>query len=192
MFFSKRAALPSVSSVRSQSASLDSIHFRVPENWRGKAKSKRVRKWFQRFLDGKISLAPIDPGPGPLELSVRLPRGELKRAAQQFKMPGVSLLRRIIAVQIGCTHPSSVSLRKPGIADQPSAYTQSKSVVPRRSVWPQASSPASQESIARKPLNIVTQVDGYRSLETIGQAIKRGEGITAEELIRWRAVYDGT
>ena len=125
-----------------------------------------------------------------MELSVRLPRGELKRAAQLFRIPGVSLLRRIIAAQIGDTHRPSVRQKTAQIAAPPSPNRQPVSLAPVRSPGPPLGSEAHSERGVRKPLSIVTHVDGYRSLETIGQAIQRGEGITAEELIRWRAVHE--
>jgi len=190
MAFWKPAALPSVRGSRSEPAALDSIHFRVPENWRRKVKSKRVRKWFRQFLEGKLSLSETDPGAGPLELSVRLPRGELKRAAQLFRIPGVSLLRRIIAPQVGDTHRPGVDLTTGQIAATHAAKRQPVPLAPVRSAGPTLGSEVHVERGVRKPLNIVTHVDGYRSLETIGDAIQGGEGITAEELIRWRAVHE--
>ncbi len=45
-------------------------------------------------------LAPRDPGPGPLELSVRISRRELNQAAQRRGMSGTVLLRRLIAAQL--------------------------------------------------------------------------------------------
>jgi hypothetical protein len=104
----KTRALPSAKTSRSKSVFpppesnlTDAIHFRVPEIWRGKIKSKRVRKWFTEFLEGRHALALTDPGAGELEVSVRISRRELNAAARRFGISGAVLLRRLIAAQLG-------------------------------------------------------------------------------------------
>jgi len=42
----------------------------------------------------------------------------------------------------------------------------------------------------KNQLNIITHVQGVRSLQEIDMAKRRGDGITFEELIRWRAVFE--
>ena len=89
---------------------LDSIHFRGPESWRGRIKSDLVRQWFGEFLAGRAFLAATDPGSGPSELSVRISRPELNRAAGQAKISGVALLRRLIAARIELQNGQSARL----------------------------------------------------------------------------------
>jgi hypothetical protein len=172
---------------RSQSLPLEPIHFRAPLNWLGLVKSKRVREWFHEFLDGRISLSSSDPGPGPLELSVRLPRGTLRHTARALKVESAVLLRRLIAARMGLTDrarqkPGSLALL-PRLSTGPAETAAGSSTKP---------SPSQAEPLfnVSRPLKIVTYVDGHRTLDEIGQAIRLGCGVTAEEFIRWRAVYE--
>lgn len=201
----KRRALPSVQVTHSKTISpwtksdlTDAIHFRAPEDWRGKVKSKRVREWFNRFLQARGSLAPRDPGPGSLELSVRIPRRALKDAARRMKISGTVLLRRLIAAQIAPTSfsnaiakkaPSMPARFRPQPAEQVTSWL-TKLTLPTS--LPARTLPAALCDVvkAEKRLTIVTQVDGVRSLQEIDRAKRRGDGITFEELIRWRAVFE--
>jgi hypothetical protein len=200
----KRPALPSSKTSRSKSAFFasksnltDAIHFRAPEIWRGKIKSKRVRKWFTEFLEGRHALALTDPGAGGLEVSVRISRRELNAAARKFGISGAVLLRRLIAAQLGAA--ISDSRAKPPVlrisadpvsAPDPLTAWLKKLIVPaplpaerRPIVFPDARK-------SEKRLNMITQVQGVRSLQEIDRAKRRGAGITFEELMRWRAVFE--
>jgi len=89
----------------------DSIHLRCPLSWRGRVRSRQVRKWFRKLEEGQGLLSSSDPGPGPLELSIRLPRGALKRIAVLRRTSGTALLRRLIAAHV---QPSSWRAWKSG------------------------------------------------------------------------------
>ena len=202
----KTRALPSVPNVPSKTVYplyqlrlADSVHFRAPEKWRGKINSKRVRSWFKQFLLGQVALSSNDPGPGALELSVRIPRGALNKAAEGLKMPGAVLLRRLIAAQIEPVERARAPepmLRGstpilPAIPP-PGSVPLMKSVVQLAAgaMSSLATKALFQGATAREnrtPLQIVSTVSGYRSLGEIGRALRTGEGITDEELIRWRA-----
>jgi hypothetical protein len=200
----KPRALPSAKTSRSKSVFpppesnlTDAIHFRVPENWRGKIKSKRVRKWFTEFLGGRHALALTDPGAGGLEVSVRISRRELNEAAKRFGISGAVLLRRLIAAQLGVPISDSRAMplaprvpANPVSAPDPLIAWLKKLIVP-------ALLPAEQRPICvpevpkpERRLNMITQVPGVRSLQEIDRAKSRGDGITFEELMRWRAVFD--
>ena len=187
---------------RSQSRLADSVHFRAPEKWRGKINSKRVRGWFKQFLNGQALLSSIDPGPGMLELSVRISRGALNKASERLKMPGVVLLRRLIAAQI---EPAEVTRTRgavpclPGLSGAPRIQSPRVLPVVRSNLLAAgaSSSLATKKLIRgaaraqgdRRRLRIVSTVESYRSLGEIGQAMRTGQGITDEELIRWRAAH---
>jgi hypothetical protein len=200
----KPRALPSAKTSRSKSVCpppesnlTDAIHFRVPEIWRGKIKSKRVRKWFTEFLEERHALALTDPGAGGLEVSVRISRRELNGAARRFGISGAVLLRRLIAAQLGPATSDSrakqPALRIPADpinTPYPLTAWLKKLIVP-------APLPAEQRPIGfpgvPKPdnrLNMITQVQGVRGLQEIDRAKRREDGITFEELIRWRAVFE--
>ena len=180
----------------------DSVHFRAPEKWRGKINSKRVRSWFKQFLLGQAALSSSDPGPGALELSVRIPRGALNKAAEGLKMPGAVLLRRLIAAQIEPAERTRVPAPiLPGSTTTLPAIPPPRIVPLMKSVLQLAAGALSslatkdliQGAVARenrRPLRIVSAVGGYRSLGEIGQAMRTGDGITDEELIRWRAAHE--
>jgi hypothetical protein len=168
----------------------DSIHLRCPPSWRGRVRSRQVRKWFKKLEEGQAPLSSADPGPGSLELSIRLPRGALKRIAVLRRTSGTSLLRRLIAAQIG-----------PWPSQSPSVTVPSKVVsVPAGPGEMYAGGPppgaafgqvrTRLEASPAKPSTILATVDHYRSLEEVGRALQQGGGITYEELLRWRAVYD--
>jgi hypothetical protein len=200
----KRPALPSSKTFQSKSVFLspepsliDVIHFRVPESWRGKIKSKRVRKWFTEFLEGRAALAEADPGAGSLEVSVRVPRRELNAAAKRYRVSGAVLLRRLISAQIGEGRPESkangpVPIRPTASLKIPASLAGllKKLVVPVP-VQPEPL-PLGLAEVTKpeKRLNFVTHVEGVRSLQEIDRAKRRGEGITFEELLRWRAVFE--
>jgi hypothetical protein len=202
----KPRALPSAKTSRSKSVFpppesnlTDAIHFRAPEVWRGKIKSKRVRKWFSEFLQQRATLAPNDPGAGSLEVSVRISRRDLNSAARRFGVSGAVLLRRLIAAQLG-TGSSEHRTKKPVSIIQGAPVSAPESVA----AWLQklivpAPLPARHFPVVTpdlpKPnnrLNIITQVQGVRSLQEIDRAKRRGAGITFEELLRWRAIYERT
>jgi hypothetical protein len=171
----------------------DSIHLRCPLGWRGRVRSREVRKWFKKLVEGQGPLSASDPGPGPLEISIRLPRGALKRIAVLWRTSGTALLRRMIAAHV--EPRESPALR--GAADVRPSFvsvsTRRVGAYPARAQNPGPAFgvvPARSETPHREPLTILTAVEGYRSLEEIGRAIQRGRGITAEELIRWQAVYN--
>jgi hypothetical protein len=132
-----------------------------------------------------------------LEVSVRISRREFNAAAKRFGISGAVLLRRLIAAQLGA--PISDSRAKQPISRIPSSQVSppdpltawlKKLIVP-------APLPAEQRPIGfpevpkpEKPLNMITQVQGVRSLQEIDRAKRGGEGITYEELMRWRAVFE--
>jgi hypothetical protein len=200
----KRPALPSSKTFQSKSIFFssepnlgDSIHFRVPEIWRGKIKSKRVRKWFTEFLEGREPLAEVDPGPGSLEVSVRISRRELNAAAKRYQISSAVLLRRLIAVQLGEGRPERkatqpVPIRSATLVSAPDPLTAwLKKVMAPAPVQAQPV-PLGIPNVPNTPkrLNFVTHVEGVRSLQEIDRAKRRGEGITFEELLRWRAVFE--
>ena len=170
----------------------DSIHYRGPLSWRGKVRSRPVRKWFKELEEGQGTLAPNDPDPGPLELSVRLPRGALNRAAKLYGASGTTLLRRLIAAHVEPREsppPRATAVVPSGVVSR----LQSEGTRPVRAQLPlSASGPvlARSEASGAKPLSIVGTVERFRSLEEIGQAMRQGIGITSEELIRWQAVHE--
>jgi hypothetical protein len=174
----------------------DAIHFRGPETWRGKIKSKRVRKWFDEFLDGQVSLAPADPGSGPLEVSVRIPRWELNGVAEYYGLSGTVLLRRIIAAHIGPSSQADDAIRRaPNSARATERIGRTASAQAKMLSSPEAQQQKSEPAPSIAPngetrLTILTHVEGVRSLEEIDEAKRRGDGITFEELIRWRAVFE--
>jgi hypothetical protein len=176
---------------------MDAIHFRVPEIWRGKVKSKRVRKWFTEFLEGRHALALTDPGAGELEVSVRISRRELNAGARRFGTSGAVLLRRLIAAQLGATisdsraeQPVARILADPVCAPDPLTAWLKKLIVPMP--LPAEQRPTGFPEIPKpeKRLNMITKVQGVRSLQEIDRAKRRGGGITFEELMRWQAVFD--
>ena len=131
-----------------------------------------------------------DPGPGPLELSIRLPRGALKRIAVLRRTSGTVLLRRMIAAHL--EPRESPSRTSP--ADARSSVAPSMGREATYLFWMRLPEPAFGlvPIPAARPirlLSIVTEVHGYRSLEQIGRAIQQGGGVTGEELIRWQAVH---
>ncbi len=200
----KSRALPSAKKSRSKSvfplpeSNLpDTIHFRVPENWRGKIKSKRVRKWFTEFSEGRHALALTDPGAGGLEVSVRISRRELNAVARRYGISGAVLLRRLIAGQLGAAisdsrvkQPVARIPADPLSAADPLTTWLKKLIVPAR--VPAEQRPIGFPDVPRpqKRLNMTTQVQGVRSLEEIDRAKRRSDGITFEELLRWRAVFE--
>jgi hypothetical protein len=196
----KPRALPSVRASQSKTIILsvksdltDAIHFRAPENWRGKVKSKRVREWFNRLLDGRSSLAPSDPGPGSLELSVRVPRRALKDAARLMRIPGTVLLRRLIAAQIAPrSSGKAVASEAPRKLPAPTPASEPGSSRLRPTSLPVPMLPSAPCAVrkAEKRLTIVTHVEGVRSLEEIDRAKCNGDGITFEELVRWQTVFE--
>lgn len=167
----------------------EAIHFRAPERWRGRVKSHKVRLWFRQFAQWKGELAPKDPGPGPLELSVRIPRRELKQAAKRQGISGTVLLRRLIAAQLEPqkgpkvmeSQAGNISSANPFLRRPPAGAVEVSKPI-------QTLSP---DQNARKPLSIVGagDVPSFRALEQIGHAIRKGAPITEEELLRWRAVF---
>ena len=177
----------------------DSVHFRAPEKWRGKINSKRVRGWFEQFLLGQAALSSSDPGPGALELSVRIPRGALNKVAEGLKIPSAALLRRLIAAQI---EPEKRT-RVPAPILRGSTSTLPAIPPPRvvplvKSVLQLAGGALSsrvtndliQGAAAQGDrIRIVSTVGGYRSLNEISRALRTGGEITDEEFIRWRAAH---
>jgi hypothetical protein len=200
----KARALPSAKTSRPKSVFspvesnlADAIHFRAPEIWRGRVKSKRVRKWFTKFLEGSGALAPADPGPGPLEVSVRISRRDLNSVARRFGLSGAALLRQLIAAQLwtGSSEgriekPVSIIQKAPVSAPESLGAWLQKLIVP--TALPPRQFPAVVPAITKPQsrLNFITQVQGVRSLQEIDSAKRRGDGITFEELLRWRAVFD--
>ena len=167
----------------------DFIHLRCPLSWRGRVRSRQVRKWFKKLEEGQSLLSSSDPGPGPLEVSIRLPRGALKRVAVLRRTSGTALLRRLIAAHVEPREyppPKATAEGRPGV----SAPAVPVAMHPART---QPTGAASGSFAARsgaapaKPLTILTAVEHYRSLEEIGREIQQGGGVTSEELIRWQA-----
>lgn len=179
----------------------DSIHFRVPDGWRGRVKSRQVRKWFKELEEGQGSLASNDPGPGRLELSVRLPRLALKQAARRLGISGTTLLRRLIAPHVepgshqsarGAQPPiSRPSVPVPALSSSFSVATRpiASPTVARQRVAASGQIHAGSEA-SRKPLVILATIDRYRSLEDIRHAMHEGSGITGEEFKRWQAAFE--
>lgn len=170
----------------------DSIHLRCPLSWRGRVRSRQVRKWFKKLEEGQGRLSSFDPGPGPLELSIRLPRGALKRAAVLRRTSGTALLRRLIAAYVEPRESPSpraaVDVRSNFVS--PSVGSVGAYSPRTRPPGPAFGSvPVRSEAAPAKPLTILTTVERYRSLEEIGREIQRGGGITSEELIRWQSVH---
>jgi hypothetical protein len=178
----------------------DPIHFRVPDHWRGRVKSRQVRKWFNELEEGQVSLASHDPGPGRLELSIRIPRLALKQAARRLGISGTTLLRRLIAphvepryhqparvAQLPISRPSVPVPALPSSFSRATRPTASPTVA-RQRVSASGQIQAGSEAQLRQPL-ILPTVDGLRSLEEIGHAMHEGTGITGEEFIRWKAVH---
>lgn len=168
----------------------DSIHLRCPLSWRGRVRSRQVRKWFKKLEDGQGLLSSSDPGPGPLELSIRLPRGALKRIAVLRRTSGTALLRRLIAA-----HVQPREYPPPRAAtDAPSSVASISSVTayPARIPQPESAvgSVRSQAAPPKPHLTILATIERHRTLEEIGREIQRGGGVTYEELLRWQVVYD--
>jgi hypothetical protein len=201
----KRPALPSSKTFQRKHAFAppapnltDAIHFRAPENWRGRIKSKRVRKWFIDFVEGRGALAETDPGPGPFEVSVRISRRELNSAAKRSRITAAVLLRRLIASQIGPkAQRTNITSEAPRnleasstTAAEPLASWFMSLVMPTTLQARPMTTDLPDVPKAEKRLTIVTHVEGVRSLEDIDRAKRRGDGITFEELIRWRAVFE--
>jgi hypothetical protein len=169
----------------------DSIHLRCPLSWRGRVRSRQVRKWFKKLEEGQGLLSSSDPGPGPLELSIRLPRGALKRVAVLRRTSGTALLRRLIAPHVEARESPPPRAATDVRASFVSVSTGRVNAYPARAQRPApafGSVPARSEAAPAKPLTILTTMEHYRSLEEIGQAIQRGGGVTSEELIRWQAI----
>jgi hypothetical protein len=200
----KRPALPSSKTFQSKSIFSssepnlgDSIHFRVPESWRGKIKSKRVRKWFTEFLEGRAVLAEADPGAGSLEVSVRISRRELNAASNRYGISGAVLLRRLIAIRLGegcperkAPQPVPIHAATPvNIPDSLIGWLK-KLAVPIPAPGEPSSRGIAHVPKPKKGLNFLTHVEGVRSLQEIDRSKRRGEGITFEELLRWRAVFE--
>jgi hypothetical protein len=168
----------------------DSIHLRCPLSWRGRVRSRQVRKWFKKLEEGQGPLSPSDPGPGPLELSIRLPRGTLKRIAVLRRTSGTALLRRLIAAHV---EPRESPIPRAAVDVRSNFVPPSVGRVGAYSPMTQGpafgSVPARSEAAPAKPLTILTTVECYRSLEEIGREIQRGGGITSEESIRWQAAH---
>ena len=179
----------------------DAIHFRAPQRWRGKVKSRKVRDWFRQSAQWPGALAPADPGPGPLELSVRIPRRELKQAAQRLGISGTVLLRRLIAAQLEPQQglkAGSMELRVPKLSipviNQASSIPSANVLLRKPAGVLPASKPTqtfSPSQNAPKPQFVAPagEVRGVRSLEQIGQAMREGVPITGEELRRWQLAF---
>ena len=200
----KRPALPSSKTFGSKSvfsspelSLIDPIHFRVPKIWRGKIKSKLVRKWFTEFLAGKRALAETDPGAGSMEVSVRISRRELNAAAKRYGVSAAVILRRLIAGQLGERLPEGnrkqpLPVRPATLLNVPDSLIGllNKLIAPAPITAESSPMGVADLQQPQKRLNFVTHVDGVRSLQEIDRAKRRGEGITFEELLRWRAVFE--
>lgn len=129
---------------------------------------------------------------------MRIPRRALNKVAERLKIPAAVLLRRLIAAQI---EPSERTRAAPHILPLLTTAVPVKTarIVPLVKSALQLAAAAASSSITRelkaqegrKRLRIVSTVGRHRSLGEIGEAMRRSEGITDEELIRWRAVYAG-
>lgn len=170
----------------------DSIHLRCPLSWRGRVRSRQVRKWFKKLEDGEGLLSSSDPGPGPLELSIRLPRGALKRVAVLRRTSGTALLRRLIAAHVEPREyppPKAAADVRSSFVSVPTGRVNAYPARTQRPAPAFGPAPARSEAAPAKPLTILTTIERYRSLEEIGREIQRGGGITSEELIRWQSVH---
>jgi hypothetical protein len=105
-------------------------------------------------------------------------------------------LRRLIAARLGEGRPDSK-------AKQPVPILPATSIIVpdpltawlKKLIVPAPTRAETQMGIPAVPkpekrLNIITDVQGVRSLQEIDRAKRRGDGITFEELIRWRAVFE--
>lgn len=72
------------------------ITIRVPHPWAGRVSSQYVRVWLSSYGRNQGSLPP-DPGPGPVRLSLALPRQPLGIVAARLGLSESEFLRRLIA-----------------------------------------------------------------------------------------------
>ena len=104
-------------------------------------------------------------------MSVRVPRRELNDAAQRLSLSGASLLRRLIASDLG--HARDVA----SIPNLLAPTSRGRTDHPSRAIG------GPQEA----PIVIIDQVGRIRAIEEIVTAVIAGRPITGEEQLRLRA-----
>lgn len=72
------------------------ITVRIPEQWAGHVSSRSLRTWLSDHVRSESPLPP-DPGPGPVRLSIAVPRRLLATLAAGIGASESEFLRRLIA-----------------------------------------------------------------------------------------------